>query len=207
MVSDSRKIVLASGNKGKVREINELLAGLYLKVIPQTELGVPDIEETGLTFVENAILKARNAAQHTGLPAIADDSGLEVDVLDGAPGIHSARYSCLGKNGVNATDKDNLEKLLQDMKHVPEAERTARFQCLLVFMEHAGDPTPIICQGTWEGRILFEPVGENGFGYDPVFYVPGEDCSSAQLSPEVKNRLSHRGQALQKLLDSLAHLA
>jgi XTP/dITP diphosphohydrolase len=176
---------------------------LTLQVVPQTEFGVPDIEETGLTFVENAILKARNAAQHTGLPAIADDSGLEVDALEGAPGIYSARYSGADSSGEGATDRRNLEKLLIDLKDVPEAERTARFQCLMVYMDHGTDPTPIICQGTWEGRILFEPVGENGFGYDPVFFVPSEGCSAAQLPAEVKNRLSHRGQALQELLQAL----
>ena len=206
MTLPSHKIVLASGNQGKVREINQLLAGLHLQVIPQTDFGVPDIEETGLTFVENAILKARNAAQHTGLPAIADDSGLEVDALKGAPGIYSARYSgksSADSSGEGVTDCRNLEKLLADLKEVPEPQRTARFQCLMVYMEHANDPTPIICQGTWEGRILFEAVGENGFGYDPVFFVPSEDCSAAQLPAEVKNRLSHRGQALQKLLQAL----
>ena len=203
MTHPSHKIVLASGNQGKVREINQLLAGLSLQVVPQTEFGVPDIEETGLTFVENAILKARNAAQHTGLPAIADDSGLEVDALEGAPGIYSARYSA-GSAGEGATDQRNLEKLLAELKDVPEAQRSARFQCLLVYMEHASDATPLICQGTWEGRILFEPVGDNGFGYDPVFYVPTENCSAAQLTADIKNRLSHRGQALQKLLQALA---
>ena len=211
MTLHKHQIVLASGNQGKVREINELLAGLELHVTPQTEYGVPDIEETGLTFVENAILKARNAAQHTGLPAIADDSGLEVDALDGAPGIYSARYSLLGSNpgvhsGEGSTDQLNVQKLLADMKAVPEAQRTARFQCLLVYMAHAKDPTPIICQGTWEGRILNEAVGANGFGYDPVFYVPGEDCSAAQLPAEIKNKLSHRGQALQKLLLELKRI-
>ena len=191
-------IILASSNKGKVREINQLLTGLDIKVRPQGELGVADADETGLTFVENAILKARNAADHTGLPAIADDSGLEVDALNGAPGIYSARYA-----GTGASDEANLEKLLEDIRDVPEAERSARFQCLLVYMRHANDPTPLICQGTWEGRILFEPHGENGFGYDPVFYVPSHDCASAELSPEVKNSLSHRGQALRLLVDAL----
>ncbi len=193
-----KKVVLASGNKGKVREFNQILAGLDLVVVPQTEFDVPEIEETGLTFVENAILKARNAAQHTGLPAIADDSGLEVDALRGAPGIYSARYA-----GADASDEQNLIKLLNTLKEVPGAERTARFQCLLVYMEHELDPTPVICQGTWEGRIAEAPQGESGFGYDPVFYVPDQDCTAAQLSAEEKNRLSHRGQALQKLLQAL----
>ena len=193
-----KKIVLASSNPGKVREINQLLADLDLQVQPQSEYGVEDAEETGLTFVENAILKARNAAQHTGLPAIADDSGIEVDALNGAPGIYSARFA-----GAGASDQDNLEKLLTDMQGIPEAGRSARFQCLLVYLRHANDPTPLICQGTWEGRILAEPRGEHGFGYDPVFYVPTHDCSSAELPPQVKNALSHRGQALRKLVSAL----
>ena len=190
-----KEIILASSNPGKVREINQLLAGLDLHVQPQTDHGVPDIEETGLTFVENAILKARNAAQHTGLPAIADDSGIEVDALNGAPGIYSARYA-----GIGASDQANLEKLLTELGDLPEEKRTARFQCLMVYMRHANDPTPLICQGSWEGRILFKPQGENGFGYDPVFYVPTHDCSSAELPADVKNSLSHRGQALRNLL-------
>ncbi len=193
-----QKIVMASGNKGKVREFNQLLGELDIEVVPQTEFAVPEAEETGLTFVENAIIKARNAAAHTGLPAIADDSGIEVDALHGAPGIYSARYS-----GPGASDAANCEKLLKELEGVGEAERTARFQCLLVLMEHDKDPTPIICQGTWEGRITTAPQGENGFGYDPVFYVPQHECTAAQLSPEEKNRLSHRGQALQKLLAAM----
>lgn len=194
-----KKIVLASGNKGKVREFNQLFAGLDIEVVPQTEFGVEEVEETGLTFVENAILKARNAAAHTGLPAIADDSGLEVDALKGAPGIYSARYARVG-----ASDEENLHKLLQEMDGVAEADRGARFQCLLVLMQHDMDPTPIICQGTWEGRISTVPQGDNGFGYDPVFYVPSHDCSAAQLDAEVKNGLSHRGQALQKMLQAIS---
>jgi XTP/dITP diphosphohydrolase len=194
-----KEIILASSNQGKVREINQLLTGLDLHVQPQTEYGVPDIEETGLTFVENAILKARNAAQYTGLPAIADDSGIEVDALRGEPGIYSARYA-----GEGASDQANLEKLLTELGDLPEEKRTARFQCLMVYMRHANDPTPLICQGTWDGRILFEPRGENGFGYDPVFYVPTHDCSSAELAADVKNSLSHRGQALRKLLAAFA---
>ena len=193
-----KKIVLASSNPGKVREINQLLADLDLQVQPQSEYGVEDAEETGLTFVENAILKARNAAQHTGLPAIADDSGIEVDALNGAPGIYSARFA-----GAGASDQDNLDKLLTDMQGIAAAGRSARFQCLLVYLRHANDPTPLICQGTWEGRILAEPRGEHGFGYDPVFYVPTHDCSSAELPPQVKNALSHRGQALRKLVSAL----
>lgn len=192
------RVVLASGNAGKLREINQILAGLGMVAEAQASHGVADADETGLSFVENAILKARHAAQQTGLPAIADDSGLEVDVLNGAPGIYSARYA-----GIGASDEANRQKLLAALADVPEAERTARFQCLMVYMEHALDPTPLICQGIWEGRILLAPRGENGFGYDPVFYVPGENCSAAELRSEVKNRLSHRGQALAGLLAAL----
>jgi len=173
-----------------------------MEALPQSDFDVPDADETGLSFVENAILKARHAAQLTGLPAIADDSGLEVDALKGAPGIYSARFAGLG-----ASEADNVKKLLADLKDVPEAERTARFQCLMVFMAHAEDPTPLICQGSWEGRILSEPQGENGFGYDPVFWVPDEQCASAELAPELKNRLSHRAQALKKLLAALSATA
>ncbi len=197
-----KEIVLASSNPGKVREINQLLAELDLHVQPQGELGVIDAEETGLTFVENAILKARNAARHTGLPAIADDSGIEVDALQGAPGIYSARFA-----GNGASDQTNLDKLLTELKDVPEAQRSARFQCLMVYMQHADDPTPLICQGTWEGSILFEPKGDNGFGYDPVFHVPTHHCSSAELPAGTKNSLSHRGQALRKLVMALQQSA
>jgi len=193
-------IVLASSNPGKVREINEVLAGLDVTVRPQAEFNVVDAEETGLTFVENAILKARNAARHTGLPAIADDSGLEVDALAGAPGIYSARYA-----GEGASDLENLEKLLDALAEVPEAKRSARFQCLMVYMRHADDPTPLICQGSWEGRILTAARGSNGFGYDPVFYVPTHNCASAELAATTKNSLSHRGQALRQLVAALGH--
>ncbi|MET0088780.1 MAG: RdgB/HAM1 family non-canonical purine NTP pyrophosphatase [Candidatus Thiodiazotropha sp.] len=193
------KIVLASNNAGKVREINQLLALEQITVVPQKEFDIPDAVEDGLSFVENAIKKARHASRLSGLPAIADDSGIEVDALNGAPGIYSARFA-----GPGASDEANLQKLLADIAQVPESDRSARFQCLMVYMRHAEDPTPIICQGTWEGRILFEPAGENGFGYDPVFYVPTHDCSSAQLDAETKNSLSHRGQALQKLLSALS---
>ncbi len=193
-------IVLASSNPGKVREINQVLAGLNVIVRPQGDFNVIDAEETGLTFVENAILKARNAAQHTGLPAIADDSGLEVDALAGAPGIYSARYA-----GAGATDLENLEKLLDALADVPEENRSARFQCLMVYMRHADDPTPLICQGSWEGRILTATRGSNGFGYDPVFYVPTHNCASAELAADIKNSLSHRGQALHQLVAALGH--
>jgi len=194
----SKTIVLASSNAGKVREFNQLLGDLQLEVVPQSQFNVADADETGLTFVENAILKARNAAQHTGLPALADDSGLEVDALHGAPGIYSARYA-----GPNASDTENLEKLLGMLKDVPEEKRGARFQCVLVYLRHALDPTPLICQGTWEGRILTAPRGTSGFGYDPVFFVPTHACSAAELPADTKNALSHRGQALRQLLTAL----
>ncbi len=194
----AKQVVLASGNRGKVLEIGALLAYLAIEVVPQSDFNLSEAEESGLTFVENAIIKARHAAELTGLPAIADDSGLEVDVLNGAPGIYSSRFA-----GADATDQQNLEKLLADLKEVPKSQRTARFQCVIVYMEHAADPTPVICQGSWEGQILFESHGTNGFGYDPIFYVPTHDCASAELPPDVKNRLSHRGKALKQLLAAL----
>jgi XTP/dITP diphosphohydrolase len=157
---------------------------------------VPDVEETGLSFVENAIIKARAAARHSGLPAIADDSGLEVDHLKGAPGIYSARYSGAGDDANNA-------RLLQELGATPEALRSARFQCVLVYMRHALDPSPVVCQASWEGFILFEPRGDRGFGYDPLFYIPEHNCSSAQLPPELKNRISHRAKASALLFDAL----
>jgi len=192
------KVVLASGNAGKVREINQLLAQQKIQVVPQSLFDTPEAEETGLTFVENAILKARNAARHSGLPAIADDSGIEVDALNGAPGIYSARFA-----GPACDDQANNDKLLADLEQVAEEQRTARFQCVMVYLRHADDPTPIICHGTWEGRILRAPQGENGFGYDPLFLVPELGCSSAELAPEQKNALSHRGQALRQLVAAL----
>ncbi|MEE8266279.1 MAG: RdgB/HAM1 family non-canonical purine NTP pyrophosphatase [Acidiferrobacterales bacterium] len=195
----SATVVLASSNPGKLREIAQLLSGAHLTVIPQSSYDVPEVPETGLTFVENAILKARNASRHTGLPAIADDSGLEVVVLDGAPGVHSARYA--GKNG---SEEANVAKLLRELTGVPQDKRTARFQCLMVYLRQADSPTPIICQGTWDGRILFEPRGTSGFGYDPVFFVPTHNCSAAELPPEIKNQISHRGQALRKLIAAVA---
>ncbi len=198
----NQRIVLASNNPGKVREIGQLLADWHIDVLPQNNFDVPEAEETGLTFVENAILKARNAAHHTGLSAIADDSGIEVDALNGAPGIYSARFA-----GAGASDNDNLKKLLHELKDVPEEKRAARFQCLMVYMRHEHDPVPLIFQGTWEGRILFEPAGSGGFGYDPVFYVPEHNCASAELAPKVKNKLSHRGQALRQLLAVFEQLA
>jgi len=194
----TQRIVLATGNQGKVREMAGLLADFGFEVIPQSYFNVPEADETGLTFVENAIIKARHAAAHAGLPAIADDSGLEVDFLKGAPGIYSSRFA-----GNDASDQENLNKLLAEMKGVPDVERTARFQCLLVFMAHQTDPTPVICQGTWEGTILHETRGENGFGYDPLFYVPTHDCASAELPAAVKKQISHRGRALQTFAETM----
>lgn len=193
-----KKIVLATGNQGKVREMADLLNDFGFDVVAQSEFNVSDVAETGTTFVENAIIKARHAAKETGLPAIADDSGLEVDYLNGAPGIYSARYA-----GEGASDQDNIDKLLEAMQGVAEEQRSARFHCVLVLMRHENDPTPLICHGSWEGRILTEQSGENGFGYDPVFYVPEEGCASAQLEPARKKQLSHRGKALQKLFAAL----
>lgn len=192
-----KKIVLATGNQGKVREMADLLADFGFDVVAQSEFNVSEVAETGTTFIENAIIKARHAAKETGLPAIADDSGLEVDYLGGAPGVYSARYA-----GEDASDQQNLEKLLDAMKDVPEAQRSARFHCVLVLMRHENDPTPLVCHGKWEGRILTQAHGSNGFGYDPIF-VPEENCASAQLEPMRKKQLSHRGQALKKLFQAI----
>ena len=190
------KIVLASGNPGKVREINRLFADCGIEILPQSEFDVPDIAETGTTFVENAIIKARHAAECTGLPAIADDSGIEVDALYARPGVWSARYA-----GENATDQDNNVKMLSELEGVPGSERSARYQCLIVFMRDQNDPVPIITQGSWEGRILEAPRGEGGFGYDPIFYVPTHECSAGELPLEVKNTISHRAVALNAMLE------
>jgi XTP/dITP diphosphohydrolase len=192
-----QEIVLASGNAGKLRELQQTLGDNNVLLIPQSEFGVTEAEETGLSFVENAIIKARHACQATGKPAIADDSGIEVDALNGEPGIYSARYA--GDSTANA-DAANNAKLLKAIENVPEQQRTARFQCVIVYLRHARDPMPLICQGTWEGRILFEECGSNGFGYDPLFHVPSHGCASAELDPSVKNQLSHRGQAIRQLL-------
>lgn len=199
MFSAIDKIVLASSNAGKLKEIGELLAGLNLKLVPQSEFAIQDAEETGLSFVENAIIKARHAAQISQLPAIADDSGIEVDALKGAPGIYSARYA-----GEAASDEDNLQLLLDNIADIGVEKPLARFQCVMVFMRFADDPTPVIAQGSWEGYLVNEARGENGFGYDPIFFVPTHDCTSAELPREIKNRLSHRGQALAELLDKLS---
>ncbi|AEF04327.1 XTP/dITP diphosphatase [Alteromonas sp. KS69] len=191
-----QKIVLASGNQGKVREFTSLFAEYGVDVIAQKELGVEDVPETGTTFVENAIIKARHAAKVTGLPAIADDSGLVVDALGGAPGIYSARFA-----GVNATDSDNIDKLLSEL--AGSDNRKAHFFCTLVFMRHAGDPVPLVSQGKWEGEILKSREGDGGFGYDPVFNVPSHNCTAAQLDKAEKNRISHRGNALAILLETM----
>lgn len=192
------KVVLASSNAGKVKEFMQLLSGVGMDVRPQSEFDVPDADETGLTFVENAILKARNAAELTGLPAIADDSGIEVDALQGQPGIYSARYAGMGAGAAACN-----EKLLHALKEVPEAKRTARFRCCIVMLQHAADPSPIIAEGCWEGRILDQLTGTEGFGYDPLFYVPTHNMSAAQMDSAEKNLISHRAQALQGLLERL----
>ena len=193
---EKQDIVLASNNPGKVKEVNELLAGTVFQILPQSD--VVEAEETGLTFVENAILKARNAARYTRHPIIADDSGIEVPALNGRPGIYSARYA-----GEGASDEDNLNKLIEAIRPFNETDRKARFVCVMVFLKHAEDPTPIISQGIWDGIVMTETAGENGFGYDPMFYVPTHNCMSAELSPDIKNQISHRGQALQCLVKQL----
>ncbi len=193
-----KTVVLATGNQNKVKEMDNLLADAGFEVLPQSQFDFVEAEETGTTFVENAIIKARHAAKHTQLPAIADDSGLEIDALKGAPGVYSSRYS-----GDNATDQRNYELVLEKLKEVPEQERTARFHCVIVYMKHEFDPTPIVCHGVWEGVILFEPQGENGFGYDPIFWVPELQCSAAELDAKMKKQLSHRGQALQQLFQQM----
>jgi len=190
------KIVLASGNAGKVREINHLFENFGIEVVPQSELNVPEVPETGTTFVENAIIKARHAAECTGLPAMADDSGIEVDALDARPGVYSARYA-----GEGCNDTDNNNKMLEELNDVADEDRTARYQCIIVFMRDHNDPVPIITQGSWEGRILRAPQGDGGFGYDPIFYVPTHGCSGGELSLEVKNTLSHRSIALNAMLE------
>jgi XTP/dITP diphosphohydrolase len=216
-------IVLASGNQGKLSELQQLLAPLdatqRLNLITQTSLGISDAKETGLTFIENAIIKARHASAISGLPALADDSGLSVDALQGAPGIYSARYaeqdSAEQKTSMGQTDQNpdraqrdsaNNQKLLRALRDIPDAQRTARFYCVLVYLRHTSDPAPLVCQGSWQGYILHQPQGEGGFGYDPLFFVPGLNCSAAQLAPEQKNRVSHRGQAMQLLLQQWQNL-
>jgi len=192
-----KKIILASNNKGKIREFNAMLEGVY-EVVSMSDMNVEEVPEIGLTFVENALIKARNASEQSGLPALADDSGIVVDALNGAPGIYSARFT-----GEHGDDEANTQKVLRDMSQIPDGHRSARFWCAIVFVEHANDPTPIIIQRGWEGEILREKAGKNGFGYDPIFYVPTHSKASAELSPEIKNTISHRGKALQALLAEL----
>jgi XTP/dITP diphosphohydrolase len=194
------RVVLASNNAGKLREFAELLSGAEFEVLPQSQFGIAEAEETGATFAENAVLKARHASSVASLPAIADDSGLEVDALHGAPGVYSARYA-----GAAASDRNNIQRLLQELRDVPEGKRSARFRCVICYVEHGQDPSPVICRGTWEGRILMAPRGRYGFGYDPIFLVPAYGCSAAELSPQIKNRISHRAQALGTLLATLRH--
>jgi XTP/dITP diphosphohydrolase len=191
------KIILATNNPGKAREFNAMLSSLF-EVVSQKDMDVEEVPETGLTFVENALIKARNASEQSGLPALADDSGIVVDALNGEPGIYSARYS-----GMHGSDEDNTNKLLIEMQDIPERDRTARFWCSIVYVEHANDPTPIIIQRGWEGKILRKCIGKNGFGYDPIFYVPTHGCASAELEPAEKNKISHRGKALKALLQAL----
>ncbi|WP_097458871.1 RdgB/HAM1 family non-canonical purine NTP pyrophosphatase [Mangrovitalea sediminis] len=197
-MTEKTTLVLASNNTGKIRELTDLLSPLGFSLAAQGTLGVEPAEETAVTFVENALIKARHASRITGLPALADDSGLAVDALDGAPGVFSARYA-----GETASDADNNAKLLEALKAVPEEQRTASFHCVLVYLRHAEDPTPIICHGTWHGRILSALRGEQGFGYDPLFWVAERQCAAAELSRAEKSQLSHRGQALRQLVEAL----
>jgi XTP/dITP diphosphohydrolase len=193
-----KQLVLASGNVGKLRELSVILDDLGYQLHAQAEYGVNEVAETGTTFVENAIIKARHAANLTGLPALADDSGIEVDALDGAPGVYSARFS-----GPAADDAANNALLVERLQAVPDAERSARYRAVIVFMRHAGDPSPLICEGSWEGMIQLQPAGEGGFGYDPYFFLPELGCTSAELSAAEKNRISHRGMALVELKKKL----
>ncbi len=201
MVSEVKQIVIASNNQGKLREIRALFADHPVQIITQSEFAISEVEETGLSFVENAILKARHACAQSGLAAIADDSGIEVDVLNGRPGIYSARFA-----GKGASDEDNLQLLLESVKPFRDRQIDARFQCVMVYLRHAEDPVPVIAQAAWNGAITAEPKGKNGFGYDPVFYVSDHECTSAELAADVKNRISHRGQALRKLLQKLSNM-
>lgn len=196
---DRKRIVVATGNPGKLAELAALLNDLGIDTVAQTELGVPEAIEDGLSFVENALIKARNAASHCGLPAIADDSGIVVDALNGRPGIYSARFA-----GANASDADNNAKLLQQLDEVGDDKRSARFFCAAVFVDHAEDPCPLVAQSAWEGMVLRAPQGENGFGYDPLFRIEGDSRTSAEMSASEKNRISHRGQAIAQLADALA---
>lgn len=199
-VSPLQTVILASGNPGKLREFSGLLSDLNLNVVPQSEYRITAAEETGLSFVENALIKARHAAKFSGLPAMADDSGIAVDALNGEPGIYSARYA-----GPDASDLDNLNKLIHAIRQLPDDERSASYHCVIAYMQHAEDPMPLIATGSWEGRLIEEPRGDGGFGYDPVFYLDDYQCTAAELDPADKNRLSHRGQALRDLLQQLSY--
>lgn len=191
-------IVFASNNQGKIKEINLLLQNERLTVLPQAEFGVEEVAETGLTFIENALIKARHASAVTNLPAIADDSGLVVPALDGAPGIYSARYA-----NTHGDHQLNINKLLAELNEKSDEQRAAYFYCVLVFLQHEKDPCPIVCEGIWHGEILRQPIGDKGFGYDPIFFDPTQQSTAAQLLPEIKNKISHRGQAMKKLLERL----
>ncbi len=193
-----QRVVLASSNPGKLNEINDMLSRLDLSIVLQGDLNILPVDELGSTFVENSLLKAKHAAHSSGMAAIADDSGLEVFALDGAPGVHSSRYA-----GPNATDDENNEKLLRALAECPEKDRSARFHCVITVLRHANDPTPLICHGYWDGNILEAPRGENGFGYDPLFFVAEHQCTSAELSPKTKNRVSHRARAFEQMLEKL----
>lgn len=197
-MSSKRQIVLASGNRKKITELSALFKPRGWQVVPQAEFAVADADETGLTFVENALLKARNAAAITGLPALADDSGLAVDGLGGAPGLYSARYA-----GAAASDADNCAKLLAVLSADPALDRRAHYHAVLVLLRHADDPTPLICHGSWSGVITDTPRGSNGFGYDPLFWLPALNCTAAELDDATKNRLSHRAVASAQLLAAL----
>ncbi len=196
------QVVLASGNSGKLKEMQALLAGLHIELLPQSLFFANDIEETGLSFVENAILKARHAARNSKLPTIADDSGIQVDALGGDPGIYSARYA-----GAGASDEENLHCLLKNLAATGTEHAAACFQCVMVFLRHAEDAMPVIATGTWQGHIVTEPRGSNGFGYDPIFFVATHGCTSAELAADEKNKISHRGQAMTELLQKLSILA
>jgi XTP/dITP diphosphohydrolase len=195
----NKTIVLATHNQGKIAEFNSLLNDSSVHFVAQSDYGVPDIEETGLSFIENALLKARHASQFTGMPALADDSGLCVAALGGAPGIYSARYA-----GEHGNGPANVQKLLYEMRSIEEAYRDAYFLCCLAYVKSADDQTPLICEGRWQGRILSETKGSNGFGYDPVFYATEYNCSAAELSNEIKNQISHRAHAVAKLIQLLS---
>lgn len=201
MILIKKEIVLASNNLHKAREINALLRNTIFKIVPQSKFDVIEADETGVTFLENALIKARNAAEYTQHPIIADDSGIEVYGLEGRPGIFSSRYA-----GPDANDEDNLNKLIEDIKPLDKKARRARFFCSMVFIRHATDRNPIIVEGVWEGHVITKPKGENGFGYDPIFYIPTHRCTSAELSDGTKNQLSHRGQALRKLVEKLSKI-